>query len=873
MMKPKAQTEHDTGMLEFLEDIIGTSRFKVPIEQLSQKVEEYNEMRVEKLNRVKLVEKEKDDLEPAMLAALDYIRMENEKTEKVYRQRRKYIHEAEINIVKSEEKKKEIEESVSDLTEKLQEITGKRKEKEGEILEKGKSFDAVQEEIEILGNKFKKLELEDTGLREDLKHTNARRKKIKAQMELEKEKKEKLENLPEENTRKIEECVELREKLEKKLVEEENKYETAMASLREDTEVHQEEKAKHESKLVGLKKDVNEAASELDLATNEHAVYTSAEVKEKNRLEDLFSRIESTKESVKEKAAKLSELEETIPAKEQELQEAETEFQQVSQDMEKANSKLHTMRMDYGEKKSSQQATKSHGQVHDALMQQKRNGNIPGIIGRLGDLGGIDKKYDCAISTACGGLDTILVEDMDTGTKCIEFLKRNNIGRANFYALNQAKHFAKRMQPLATPQNVPRLFDLITVAEERYRPGFYRYLQDTLVADNIDIARKAAYGAKRFRVVTLAGEVIETSGTLSGGGRKVTGKMGQQSAVKDKISPVEFEKMENSISEMEGKMKEMVTRKQQLDDFIFTTKKEILEMKKQLGKLRVEVNPLREQVVMLERQVSTQQEKVKEAAPDKNKVKEMMERINAAQKVYDVANEKAEVVEKDVKACDAKIKEITGGKIKSVQKKLEDTKNQLNKVKAEITKLEVEIKTSERNLKKCLDKIKDSEEEVKECEEKMKEIQGRRKEIEKLGQVVIGENDGKQEESGELQEAIKKLKIETEKITKEETALKSSRIEVDQELKKWDDAIRDNNKKVKFWKNEVRKLQLQDIPGEPMPVLPELTEEDVAAINMDDLTYELNQIDENLAKTKPNMAAINDFKKKEEVRSCPFVLK
>ena len=867
MMKPKAQTEHDTGMLEFLEDIIGTSRFKLPIEQLSKKVEEYNEMRVEKLNRVKLVEKEKDDLEPAMMAALGYIRMENEKTEKLYRQRRKYIQEAEENILKSQEKKNEIEESVSELNEKLKEITGRRKEKEGEILEKGKSFDAVQAEIERLGDKFKKLELEDTGLREDVKHTNARRKKIKAQMELEKEKKDKLVNLPEENTRKIEECVELRDKLEKKLLEEENKYETAMASLREDTEVHQDEKAKHESKLVGLKKDVNEASSELELATNEHAVYTSAEVKEKNRLEDLFNRIESTKEIVEEKAAKLSELEETIPVKEQELRDAETEIQKVSQDMEKSNSKLHTLRMDYGEKKSAQQATKSHGQVHDALMQQKKNGNIPGIIGRLGDLGGIDKKYDCAISTACGGgLDTILVEDMDTGTKCIEFLKRNNVGRANFYALNQAKHFAKRMQPLATPQNVPRLFDLITVAEERYRPGFYRYLQDTLVADNIDIARKAAYGAKRFRVVTLAGEVIETSGTLSGGGRKVTGKMGQQSAVKDKISPKEFENMENSISEIEGEIKEMVARRQQLDDFIFKTKKGIQEMKKQLGKLRVEVNPLREQAVMLERQVSAQQQRVKEAAPDKKKVKEMMMRINTAQKIYDAANEKAEVVEKDVKACDAKIKEITGGKIKSVQKKLEDTKKQLNKVKTEITKLEVEIKTSERNLKKCLDKIKDSEEEVKECEEKMKEMQGRRNEIEKQGQVVIGENNGKQEESEELQEAIKKLKQETEKITKEETALKSSRIEVDQELQKWDDAIRDNNKKVKYWKNEMRKLQLQDVPGEPMPVLPELTEEDVAAINMDDLQFELNQIDENLAKTKPNMAAINEYKKKEEVR-------
>ena len=864
-MKPKAQSEHDTGMLEFLEDIIGTSRFKLPIEQLAKKVEEYNEMRVEKLNRVKLVEKEKDDLEPAMQAALGFIRLENEKTDKLYRQRLRYIYDAEKNVDKYKEKKNEIEESVSELTEKLKEITARRKEKEGEILEKGKSFEQVQAEIDTLKDKFKKLELEDTTLREDVKSTNARRKKVKAQIELEKDKKEKLENLPEENTKKIEECVELREKLENKVKEEENKYEAAMATLREDTQVHQDEKAKHESKLVDLKKDVNEAASELELATSEHAVYTSAEVKEKNRLEDLFTRIQTTKDSVKEKAARLSELEQTIPAKEQELRDAEVEFQQVRQTMEKNKSKLQTLRMDYGEKKSAQQATKSHGQVHDALMQQKLNGNIPGIIGRLGDLGGIDKRYDCAISTACGGLDTILVEDMDSGTQCIEFLKRNNIGRANFFALDKADRFAKRMQKISTPMNVPRLFDLITVAEERFKPAFYKFLQDTLVADDMEVARKAAYGAKRFRVVTLEGQLIETSGTMSGGGRKMTGKMGQQSSAKDKISPKEFERMETSISEMEEEMREMEARVQHLDEFIYQTKKEVQDMKKQLGKLRVEVTPLSEQVAMMEGQVASQQQKVKEAAPNKNEVKKMMARINAAQKVYDAANERAQVVEKDVKACDAKIKEITGGKIKSVQKKLEDTKKQLDKVKTEITKLEVEIKTSERNLKKSIDKIKDGEEEVAECEEKMKSMQERRNEIEGLGSEVIKENDGKQKESEELQEAINMLKQDTDKITKEETALKSDRIEVDQQLQKYDEAIRDNNKKVKYWKNEMKKLKLEDVPGEPMPVLPELTEEDIKEINMETLNFELTAIDENLSKTKPNMAAINEYKKKEEV--------
>ena len=49
MMKPKAQTEHDEGMLEFLEDIIGSTRFKEPINLLSKRVETLNELRGEKV--------------------------------------------------------------------------------------------------------------------------------------------------------------------------------------------------------------------------------------------------------------------------------------------------------------------------------------------------------------------------------------------------------------------------------------------------------------------------------------------------------------------------------------------------------------------------------------------------------------------------------------------------------------------------------------------------------------------------------------------------------------------------------------------------------------------------------------------------------
>jgi len=60
-------------------------------------------------------------------------------------------------------------------------------------------------------------------------------------------------------------------------------------------------------------------------------------------------------------------------------------------------------------------------------------------------------------------------------------------------------------------------------------------------------------------------------------------------------------------------------------------------------------------------------------------------------------------------------------------------------------------------------------------------------------------------------------------------------------------------------------LELQDVPGEEVAPLTDLTNEEILAINMEEITYELNLVEEKLAASKPNMAAIAEYKKKEEV--------
>lgn len=52
-------------------------------------------------------------------------------------------------------------------------------------------------------------------------------------------------------------------------------------------------------------------------------------------------------------------------------------------------------------------------------------------------MGAIDEKYDVAVSTACGSLDCIIVDTMDTAQACVESLKQSHIGQAAFMALDK----------------------------------------------------------------------------------------------------------------------------------------------------------------------------------------------------------------------------------------------------------------------------------------------------------------------------------------------------------------------------------------------------------------------------------------------------
>jgi chromosome segregation ATPase len=147
------------------------------------------------------------------------------------------------------------------------------------------------------------------------------------------------------------------------------------------------------------------------------------------------NQMESIKEQIKAKDTYIMELQEKIEKHHSEANEARKVEQECLKQEESLIPLEQAARQKVAEIKTTRDSEKNQGTVLKAILQAKESKEIEGIYGRLGDLGAIDAKYDVAISTACPGLDYIVVETTNSAQACVELLRRRNLGIATFMIL------------------------------------------------------------------------------------------------------------------------------------------------------------------------------------------------------------------------------------------------------------------------------------------------------------------------------------------------------------------------------------------------------------------------------------------------------
>uniref|UniRef100_A0A671LMI6 Structural maintenance of chromosomes protein n=1 Tax=Sinocyclocheilus anshuiensis TaxID=1608454 RepID=A0A671LMI6_9TELE len=848
MMKPKGQTEHDEGMLEYLEDIIGSCRLKEPINILCRRVESLNEQRGEKLNRVKLVEKEKSALEGEKNKAVEFLSLENDVFKKRNLLCQFYVHDLQKRVSAKEAEKQQIQEDTKELSDKSSQLTEEMKTKNEELKGVEKKLTKLTKFIESQKEKFTQLDLQDVEVREKLKHTKSKTKKQQKQLQKDKEKLEEVRSVPASSEKVITEASAQKEELEKKKLVEEQKLAQVMESLKEETSGLQEDKEKKEQELLELSKTVNQTRSRMDVAQSELDIYLSQHNTAVSQLNQAKDALQEAVDTLRERRAAIKHLNVRIPQCEEQLKKDEQELEQISEQDQQKRLQVGDMRQKVAEAKSSLSTNRSRNKVLDSLMQQKRSGKIPGILGRLGDLGAVDEKYDVAISSSCGSLDNILVDPIDTAQRCVTFLKTQNIGVATFIGLDKMKVWQQSMGSISTPESIPRLFDMVRVKDESVRPAFYFALRDTLVARDLEQATRVAFQKdKRWRVVTLQGQIIEQAENFHCG------------------SGVSLDKMESELNKELTQLQDWQQRKHQLEEKVHKARRELRDMKNTLEKYTASIQSLTEQELHLKTQIKDLEANVISAAPDKAKQKQMEKSLEVYRKDFEAASTKAGKVEAEVKRLHTLIVDINSHKLKAQQDKLDQINTQLDECSSAITKAQVAIKTAGRNLKKSEDSVSQLEKEMGENEKLMEELTEQLKKLEEAAGEIMQTYQQAEEALPEVQEQHRGVLQQIKALQEQEHALQKESLSVRLKVEHIDTAIAECHNKIKHWEREASRLSLHPIDRAPEE-LPALNPEQLEDIgNPDVIKNEIALLEDRCSNMKPNLGAIAEFKKKEEL--------
>lgn len=313
------------------------------------------------------------------------------------------------------------------------------------------------------------------------------------------------------------------------------------------------------------------------------------------------------------------------------------------------------------------------------LTKLQKQGKITGFHGRLGDLGVIDDKYDVAVSTACPRLNDLVVETVECGQYCLDFIKKNKLGFTRFILLDKINHNIKK---ISTPENTPRLFDLITPKEPKFAAAFFNVMGNTLVANDLKQANRVAYGKKRFRVVTLDGKLIDISGTMTGGGNVVASSLLQLRSKKSNHGPTftdsEVSKMEEVLKEKEKNYDIAKETFQEMELALSKLKEKEPQLEMDVAKLKIDIEAIKSEIHIKEADLQKKLQEQNNMQDDTKHLDELRSKIKILNNEIRDIMEQCKSINEKVSELKDEIMKIGGSKLQMQNSKVNSILERIN---------------------------------------------------------------------------------------------------------------------------------------------------------------------------------------------------
>ncbi|CVP19899.1 TPA: chromosome segregation protein SMC [Streptococcus pneumoniae] len=377
--------------------------------------------------------------------------------------------------------------------------------------------------------------------------------------------------------------------------------------------------------------------------------------------------------------------------------------------------------------------------VKSVLQEKDRLG---GIIGAVSEHLPFDVYYQTALEIALGASSQhIIVEDEESATKAIDFLKRNRVGRATFLPLTTIKArtiSSQNQDAIAVSPGFLGMADELVTFDTRLEAIFKNLLATTAIFDTVEHAREAARQVRyQVRMVTLDGTELRTGGSYAGGANR------QNNSIF--IKP-ELEQLQKEIAADEASLGSEEAALKTLQDQMAALTERLEAIKSQGEQARIQ-----EQGLSL---------------------------------VYQQTSQQVEELETLWKLQEEEIDRLSEGDWQADKEKCQES---LATIASEKQNLEAEIEEIKSNKNAIQERYQNLQEEVAQARLLKTELQGQKRyevaDIERLGKELDNLNIEQEEIQRMLQEKVDNLeKVDTELLSQQAEESKTQKTNLQQGL-------------------------------------------------------------------------------------------
>ena len=427
--------------------------------------------------------------------------------------------------------------------------------------------------------------------------------------------------------------------------------------------------------------------------------------------------------------------------------------------------------------------------VKRLLKESEKNTAIKDkMVGVLASLIKVPEKFETAIEVALGNaVQNIVTVNEDNAKILINHLKANKMGRATFLPISSMKPrfiSAETQRTLNTPGCFGIASDLISF-DKKIQNVVQNLLGATVIVDTLETAVNMAKNSKfSYKIVTLEGDVISPTGSMTGGSRKsdavnLISRAREITTLATEVEnlKVDYQNQQTIINELMQKL-ESVQRKIEESD----KKKNSTELSEavKITEIRMELNALETDFERINSSINEAKQLISINAQQLDTNKTYIEQEQENIKAYIAQNSNSEAqIKLEVIKHQQKQFELNKASLQESLKIISDTKEKLmqeistindRKVRAEVelTKLISDMETMQERIYEeyelTYSTCQDYRKENFDFEKALPEVSRLKKEINKLGPVNVNAID----DSKALFERYTDLSTQAEDLEKAE---------------------------------------------------------------------------------------------------------